>query len=80
VRPARWSAPDHSAGRDDQVDAEGRESATSTSRSSYTSLYLSVVRSSGSGTLSYYGMNSGFNRTWAELWDRGDTDNWSDVA
>jgi hypothetical protein len=47
---------------------------------SYTSLYVSVVRTAGTGTLSYYGMSGGFARTWAQLWDRGDTDNWSDIA
>lgn len=47
---------------------------------SYTALYLSVVRSGGTGTFSYYGMNGTFNRAWAQLWDRGDTDNWTDAA
>jgi hypothetical protein len=47
---------------------------------SYTSLYLSVVRSGGTGTLSYYGAVGAFVRTWAQLWDRGDSDNWSDIA
>jgi hypothetical protein len=47
---------------------------------SYTSLYLSVVRATGTGTLSYYGMTGGFSRAWAQLWDRGDSDNWTDAA
>lgn len=47
---------------------------------SYTSLYLSVVRTAGTGTLSYYGQQSGFNRSWSALHDQGDTDNWTDVT
>ena len=47
---------------------------------SYTSLYVSLVRTAGTGTASYYGTSGGFNRTWAELWDHGDSDNWTDVA
>ena len=47
---------------------------------SYGSIYLSVVRTGGTGTLSYYGMSGTFSRTWAQLWDRGDTDNWADIA
>lgn len=48
--------------------------------SSYTSLYLSAVRTGGTGSLSYYGTNGGYVRGFAQLEDKGDTDNWSDVA
>ena len=47
---------------------------------SYTSLFLSVVRTAGTGTLSYVGEITGFTRAWAMLEDKGDSDNWSDVA
>lgn len=51
---------------------------------SYTALYLSVVRSSGTGTLSYSGAQTGSGpllyRSWAVLHDLGDSDNWTDVA
>ena len=45
----------------------------------WSSLHLSVVRTSGTGTLSYYGSTQGRVRSWAALWDVGDTDNWTDV-
>lgn len=51
--------------------------------SSYTSLHFSVMRSAGTGTLSYYGASAGTPlqyRAWAELWDRGDSDNFVDVS
>lgn len=48
--------------------------------SSWTSLHLSVVRTSGTGTLSYFGATgSNINRAWAALLNMGDT-NWTDVA
>lgn len=50
--------------------------------SSYTALYLSAVRSGGTGTLSYYGALAGspvMSRAFATLHDLGDTDNWTDV-
>lgn len=50
---------------------------------SYTSLHLSVTRSGGTGTLSYFGATAGAPlqfRAWAELWDRGDTDNFINVT
>lgn len=46
---------------------------------SYTSIYLSVVRSAGSGTLSYYGTAGSNNRCWGELIDAGDPTLWSDI-
>lgn len=49
----------------------------------WTSIYLSVVRSGGTGTLAYYGAVAGtppLYRSWAALYDLGDSDNWSDVA
>jgi hypothetical protein len=48
--------------------------------SSWTAFYLSAVRTAGTGTLSYYGTSGGFVRSWAALYDVGDTDNWGDVA
>ncbi len=47
---------------------------------SYTALYMSVVRTAGTGTFSYYGSASGLTRSYAMLYDVGDTDNWTDVA
>jgi hypothetical protein len=47
---------------------------------SYTSLYVSVVRISGTGTLTYLGTNGGFTRSYNMLEDKGDADNWTDVA
>lgn len=49
----------------------------------YTSLFLSAVRTAGTGTLSYYGAQAGSPtqyRAWAALYDLGDTTNWIDVA
>lgn len=47
----------------------------------WTSLFLSVVRTAGTGTLSYYGaQGSNAYRAWVELRDLGDSDNWTDVA
>lgn len=48
--------------------------------SSITSLFLSTVRTSGAGILSYYGQSSGVTRSWAKLEDMGDSQNWSDIA
>lgn len=48
--------------------------------STYTSLYLSVIRSAGTGTLAYFGASGTLNRGWAELLDLGDSANWIDVA
>jgi hypothetical protein len=48
----------------------------------WTSLYLSVVRNAGSGTLSYYGAQAGTPlqyRAWGALYDLGDSTNWVDV-
>ncbi len=45
-----------------------------------TALYLSVIRTSGTGTLSYYGTTSGWNRCYAYLQDVGAAPVWADVA
>lgn len=47
---------------------------------SYTSIYVSLVRTGGTGTMSYYGVTGGQNRTWGTLSLMGDSGNWSDVA
>jgi len=48
--------------------------------SAYTSLRFSVVRSSGTGTFSYFGASGGFPRAWALLYDVGDSTNIANVA
>lgn len=47
---------------------------------SYTSIYLSAVRTAGTGTLAYYGTSGGFNRSWATLSDLGPASVWTDAA
>lgn len=51
--------------------------------STYNSVYLSVQRGAGTGTLSYYGATSAgppvLSRSWGRLYDLGDSDNWSDA-
>jgi hypothetical protein len=46
---------------------------------SITSLFLSVARGSGTGNLQVFGAGTDGYRAWAELLDRGDSDNWTDV-
>lgn len=51
--------------------------------SSYTALYLSMQRQSGTGVLTYYGSSGGtptIQRAWMMLYDLGDSDQWTQVT